>query len=292
MYKVDNAVILAAGTSSRFAPLSYERPKALLSVRGEVLIERQIRQLRESGVREIAVVVGYKKEQFDYLRRKCAVRLIENAEYAQRNNHSSIFAARDCLRNSYICSADNYFSENPFEPEVEDAYYAALYADGPTEEWCMEEGEDGYVSRVRIGGANMWYMLGQVFWNEAFSRDFLRILEAEYARPETRGLLWEHIYMRHTDVLKLKLRRYERRSIFEFDSLDELRGFDESYRHDSRSPIIKRIAAELGCREADMADFTALKADAGAEAAGFCFRAAGQRYAYDYRSGILQKTAG
>ena len=41
---VDNAVIMAAGTSSRFAPLSYERHKGLTEVRGEVLIERQIRQ--------------------------------------------------------------------------------------------------------------------------------------------------------------------------------------------------------------------------------------------------------
>ena len=37
-YKVDNAVIMAAGTSSRFAPLSYEYPKALIRVKGEVLI--------------------------------------------------------------------------------------------------------------------------------------------------------------------------------------------------------------------------------------------------------------
>ena len=45
-YAVDNAVILAAGLSSRFAPISYERPKGLLKVRGEILIERQIEQLQ------------------------------------------------------------------------------------------------------------------------------------------------------------------------------------------------------------------------------------------------------
>ena len=43
--KVDNAIIMAAGTSSRFAPLSRERHKGLTVVRGEVLIERQIEQL-------------------------------------------------------------------------------------------------------------------------------------------------------------------------------------------------------------------------------------------------------
>ena len=56
--KVDNAIIMAAGTASRFAPLSYEKPKALVEVRGEILIERQIRQLREAGVDEIVIVTG------------------------------------------------------------------------------------------------------------------------------------------------------------------------------------------------------------------------------------------
>ena len=73
MHKVDNAVILAAGTSSRFAPLSYEMPKGLISVRGEVLIERQIRQLKEVGIDQIVVVTGYLKEQFEYLAKEYGV---------------------------------------------------------------------------------------------------------------------------------------------------------------------------------------------------------------------------
>ena len=94
-YKVDNAVIMAAGASSRFAPLSYEMPKALIPVRGEVLIERQIRQLQEAGVPEIIVVTGYKHECFDYLADKFHVKLVHNPEYHVRNNHSSIYAVRN-----------------------------------------------------------------------------------------------------------------------------------------------------------------------------------------------------
>ena len=85
-YKVENAIIMAAGLSSRFAPLSYEKPKALITVKGEVLIERQIRQLKEAGIHDIAIVTGYKKEKFEYLKEKCQVTLIENPEYATRNH--------------------------------------------------------------------------------------------------------------------------------------------------------------------------------------------------------------
>ena len=57
-YRVQNAIIMAAGMSTRFAPLSYESPKGLLVVKGERLIERQIGQLREAGIDKITVIVG------------------------------------------------------------------------------------------------------------------------------------------------------------------------------------------------------------------------------------------
>ena len=97
MYNVDNAVIMAAGTASRFAPLSYERPKALIEVKGEVLIERQIRQLKEAGIDNISIVVGYMKERFYYLKEKFGVKIIENPDYLVRNNNGSL-AAAICVR--------------------------------------------------------------------------------------------------------------------------------------------------------------------------------------------------
>ena len=106
LMRVDNAIIMAAGMSSRFAPVSYEKPKALIPVKGEVLIERQIRQLREAGINEIVIVVGYMKEKFEYLNQKYGVILVENKEYNIRNNHSSIYAAKQYIKNSYICSAE------------------------------------------------------------------------------------------------------------------------------------------------------------------------------------------
>ena len=59
-YRVDNAIIMAAGMSSRFVPLSLEKPKGLLGVKGEVLIERQIEQLQAAGIQNIILVLfGY-----------------------------------------------------------------------------------------------------------------------------------------------------------------------------------------------------------------------------------------
>ncbi len=288
-YKVDNAIIMAAGTASRFAPLSYERPKALIEVKGEVLIERQIRQLQEAGIKEIVIVVGYMKEQFAYLADKFGVIIVENPAYLVRNNNSTIYAAKDYLKNSYICSSDNYFSENPFEAEVDEAYYAAIYADGETKEWCMTEDADGYIDAVTVGGENAWFMLGHTFWSETFSKNFLCILEKIYDLPETVDLLWEAIYMAHLDVLKMKIRKYDSDVIFEFDTLDELREFDESYKENTRSVILKDIADRLGCKEADIVNVTAYKDNTNA-AAGIHFDVNDQGYEYAYETKELRRS--
>ena len=288
MHIVDNAVIMAAGTSSRFAPLSYEKPKALIDVRGEVLIERQIRQLQEAGVPEIYIVTGYKAEMFAYLEEKFGVRLLHNPDYLTRNNNASIWVAKDVLKNTYICSADNYFTENPFERKVSDCYYAAVYADGPTKEWCMEEDEQGVIRDVRVGGADAWYMLGHTFWDETFSRKFVEILNAEYDLPETGDLLWESIFIKHLKDLHMKIRKYNADVVFEFDTLDELREFDKSYVSDTRSEILKAVADQLNCGQEDLTAVTAYKDDTN-EAAGFCFTCRGAEYAYSYKEKTLRR---
>ena len=155
--KVDNAIIMAAGLSSRFNPLSRGQHKALAVVKGEVLIERQIKQLQNAGVPEIYIVTGYLAEKFNYLAEKYKVKFIYNPFYRTRNNNASIWVAKDIISNSYICSADNYFTENPFEKEVDYSYYSAEYAFDSTKEWCMTEDEDGYISSVTIGGRDAWY---------------------------------------------------------------------------------------------------------------------------------------
>ena len=90
-YKVNNAVILAAGSSTRFIPLSLEQPKGLFEVRGEKLIERQIEQLQNAGIKNITIVLGYKKEMFFYLEDKYGVKLIINDSFNIKNNIESLY---------------------------------------------------------------------------------------------------------------------------------------------------------------------------------------------------------
>ena len=285
-YVVDNAVIMAAGLSSRFAPLSHEKPKALINVRGEILVERQIRQLRNAGVADILLVVGYKKEMFYYLKEKFGIHILENTEYAVRNNNSSLYVARKYLKNTYICSADNYFTVNPFEQEVEESYYSALYADGPTKEWCLECDEDDWITNVKIGGKDSWYMMGHVFFSEKFSEKFVEILCREYEWEKTKDKLWENIYIDHIQELPMKIRKYQTNDIYEFDSLDELRLFDMKYLKNSGSQTMKELAGRLNCGEEELICLKPLK-DCTGQVEGVSFIYDSEKYEYIYKTGIL-----
>ena len=57
------AVILAGGEGWRLRPLTKNRPKALIPVGNRPIIDYVIDALLEAGIRDITVVVGYRKEQ-------------------------------------------------------------------------------------------------------------------------------------------------------------------------------------------------------------------------------------
>lgn len=113
-YAPQRAIILAAGFGMRMVPINTEIPKALLEVNGEPLIERIIKQLHEVEIREIYVVVGFKKEQFEYLIDKYNIELIVNPEYSSKNNLYSLKRAIEHLSNCYIVPCDIWCNKNPF----------------------------------------------------------------------------------------------------------------------------------------------------------------------------------
>lgn len=249
-----NAIILAAGTSSRFVPLSQECPKGLLEVKGEILIERQIRQLKEAGIEDITIVLGYKAEKFRYLQNKYGLSIVINEDYDKYNNTSSIIRVIEKLDNTFVCCSDHYFSKNVFIGDFEDSFYSALYSSGPTNEYCLEL-ENDYIKHVSIGGENAWYMVGHVYFNHSFSTVFREIMKAEYMKEETRFGYWEDVYIKYIEQLPMKVNYYNSDDIYEFDSLDELRLFDKTYISDTRSSVIKTICKHLHCQESDVHSF-------------------------------------
>jgi dTDP-glucose pyrophosphorylase len=59
---IDRAVILAAGRGTRMRELTAELPKPMIKVRGEPVLQTIVAGLRDAGIAELLLVVGYRAD--------------------------------------------------------------------------------------------------------------------------------------------------------------------------------------------------------------------------------------
>lgn len=278
-YRVDNAVILAAGMSTRFVPFSYEKPKGLTVVKGEVLIERQIRQLREVGIKEIILVLGHMMEKFLYLMDKYDVKVVVNNEYRYKNTHSSIYFARDYLKNSYICCADNYFPNNIFHRYEYRSIYSVVYMPGI---WRGERGvytdDNGLIIKTQRPAVDQWVMNGYAYFDTDFSKGMIHALSEMWNTPGSEGLYWEQVYAEHVEELKLYAVKYEDDQILEFDSVAELEKFDPEYIKYNDIEMTRNICKIFNCSSADIHEIVPI--EKGYTNKSFVFSCGNARYIY------------
>jgi len=60
--KIDSAVILAAGRGTRMRKLTAELPKPMITVRGKPVLQHIVEGLRDAGIRDCLIVVGYRAD--------------------------------------------------------------------------------------------------------------------------------------------------------------------------------------------------------------------------------------
>ncbi|MCD0485978.1 sugar phosphate nucleotidyltransferase [Streptacidiphilus sp. ASG 303] len=102
-------LVLAAGAGRRLRPYTDTLPKALVPVDGETtVLDLTLGNFAEVGLRDVAVVVGYRKEAvYDRraaLEKKYGVRLtlVDNDKAEEWNNAYSLWCARDLFREGLV----------------------------------------------------------------------------------------------------------------------------------------------------------------------------------------------
>lgn len=109
------ALILAAGLGTRLGELTKDRPKCMVCVQGETILERQINSLREAGIHDIYVVIGCHSNVIKSNFSNEDVTFIENFDYASTNNMYSCFLAKTYLYDQdFILMNGDVF----IEPEI------------------------------------------------------------------------------------------------------------------------------------------------------------------------------
>jgi choline kinase len=103
---VDNAVILNAGEGRRIRPLTQSVPKCLLKLDGITILEHQLANLADCGIREAVIVIGYRADQIS---RKVKdenfgldIEFIQNPIFAETNTVYSLWLARESIKDDFV----------------------------------------------------------------------------------------------------------------------------------------------------------------------------------------------
>ncbi|WP_177976315.1 NTP transferase domain-containing protein [uncultured Eubacterium sp.] len=233
MYKVERAIIMAAGKGTRMRPVTLHTPKPLVKVNGKRMIDSVIEALHKNGISEIYIVVGYLKDQFEILPKEYEnVKLIENPFYDTCNNISSLYVARDYIENAIILDGDQIiYHEKILAPEFDRSGYNAVWTDDETEEWLMTVEKGIVTSCSRTGGKGGWQLYSVSRWNEADGKRLKHHLELEFNEKYNRQIYWDDVVMFcHADEYELGIHPMNANDVIEIDNLEELIALDGSYK--------------------------------------------------------------
>lgn len=112
------ALILAAGQGTRLRPLTNDKPKCLVTLLGESLLERQVSVLKQGGVKRIHIATGYCKEQIEALGFETSF----NARFADTNMVETLFSAIDFLKQCYTQGEDLIISYGDIVYQIENLH--------------------------------------------------------------------------------------------------------------------------------------------------------------------------
>ena len=120
------AIIIAAGEGSRLMPITDDKPKCLLEIKGKTIMQRQLEVLRQCGIDDIVVVRGYKKETIAYPN----IRYYENTHYENNNILRSLFYAESEMDDEFVFSySDILFEQGVLEKLLQSEADISLVVD-------------------------------------------------------------------------------------------------------------------------------------------------------------------
>lgn len=267
----ENAVILAAGFGMRMVPINMEIPKAFLEVRGEVLIERLIRQLHEAGIRAITVVVGFMKEEFDYLIDEFGVTLEVNPNYASHNNLHSLALVKDRIKNTYILPCDIWLQENPFRSNELYSWYSVSCRKDPDSDVRVNRKMELVRKNSKEEGNEM---IGIAYLTGKEAEKVKHLLQKYSESSRYDDAFWEET-LYEKDRMIVEARVFDEEDAIMIDTYEQLREIDSDSNH-LRSDAIETAAKALSVPSQEIREITVLKK--GMTNRSFLFRCGEKRY--------------
>lgn len=277
--RVKNAVILAAGGTDISSKSVYNMPKGLFMKNGETLIERQIRQLKETGITDITVVLGYKQELYFFLVDKWGVNIEINPDL-KKNSIYSLYIARNYLDSTYILNCDNYYEENPFSQYEFNAFHTTVYKEDARNELVVKKNTSGRILELSSCAKSGECVYGHSYFDPEFSRRLLMYMNKEIDDFRISAMFWEEFISRHIDDLDMYVREYPADFLYEFDTIQEIQNIEGLFLGNVSGWINEKICSVLQCKEDEISDINVL--EKGLSNILFTFVVRGERYIFRY----------
>ena len=218
-----NAIILAAGLGSRLKPLTKEVPKPLVKVNGLSLIERQIYLLKEAGICEIIIVIGYMSDKFKFLEKKYNVKLIYNNKYKEYNNIYSLYLAQDYLNNTYILEGDVYLTKNLFIENLKHSTYFAVKKEMYENEWVLKYDNKKRLEEIYIGYEKGAYVMSGIsYWNIDDTKVIKDKLNKLIKNKNFKNLYWDDIVRKEVKNFNINVEEVDFNCVYEIDTVEDL----------------------------------------------------------------------
>lgn len=116
------AVILAAGEGKRLRPFTETLPKVMLPVANKPVLEYVFDAVKKSGVNEIVVIVGYKKEVImEYFKDYNRLKISYVTQDKQLGTAHALLQAKNNIKDTFIVlSGDNIIDHNSISKLIKD----------------------------------------------------------------------------------------------------------------------------------------------------------------------------
>lgn len=249
-------IILAAGQGSRLRPLTNDRPKCMVEVKGKSIIERQMDVIKSCGIidEDITIITGYCSNVLKDKFKDTGISIIKNEKYQTTNMVCSLMCAKSLMQleeDIIVSYGDIIYEKSVFKKILEAKDDISVVVDDGWYEYWSERNEnpledaetlivdsDDYLVEIGQKTTNIEKVQSQYIGLMRFKgvglREVLDLSEVASRRSEQGETLWRtdrsYSQMYMTDLLQglidegIKLRAVHiQRGWYEIDDCGDLK---------------------------------------------------------------------
>lgn len=192
-------IILAAGLGSRLRPLTNNKPKCLIEIEGEVLLEQQLETIKKCGLKDIIIVGGFEADQLT----RFNVPIVLNSNFSSSNMVESLFCAEKYIEQETIVSyGDILYAPQTLASLIQATSDITVVVDNNWREYwstrmdnwiddveSLRIGEDGFLKEIGNKPESLDDIQGQYIGLMKFRANGVKQLRESYSIAKSHGQL-------------------------------------------------------------------------------------------------------